>query len=103
MKRPIGDLNQLIRTVDAGARFTINDVRPEAASVKSILSDADDQYLAQLVAMIRSGKSAVVIVDTANDTLKYLFSNASRAGAVVMMGKVLESNGRRMEDGGAEA
>lgn len=100
MKKPNGDLNQLLRTLDSGARFTANDVKKKAAE-PTCLDDETDKYLVRLIRLIREGKRAVVIVETNQETTSYLFSNADRADAVSIMGRVLESTGRKMGDGGS--
>ena len=65
----------------------------------SVLAADDEAYLNRLVAAIRSGKRAVLIVEDSDDKLKYMFSNASRAEAVSMLGKVIEATGRRLANG----
>ena len=46
-----------------------------------------------------SGRRAVLIVEDADERLRYMFSNATRAEAVTMLGKVVEATGRRIADG----
>lgn len=105
MKQPNGDLNQLLRTAEAGSRFTVNDVRgpsQETAPVVtgSALAPEDEAHLGKLLAIIRSGKRAVIIVDDPdNEKLKYMFSNASRVEAVTMLGRIVEETGRRLSEG----
>ena len=41
----------------------------------------------------------MLIVEDSDDKLKYMFSNASRAEAVSMLGKVIEATGRRLANG----
>jgi hypothetical protein len=41
----------------------------------------------------------VLIVEDADERLRYMFSNATRAEAVTMLGKVVEATGRRLADG----
>ena len=65
----------------------------------SVLAPEDEAYLNKLIAAIRAGKRAVLIVEDSDDKLKYMFSNASRAEAVSMLGKVIEATGRRLANG----
>ncbi|MDQ6823285.1 MAG: hypothetical protein M3Z07_02170 [Candidatus Eremiobacteraeota bacterium] len=65
----------------------------------SVLTPEDEAYLIELVASIRLGKSAVLIVADSDDKLKYMFSNSTRAEAVSMLGKVIEATGRRLASG----
>jgi len=65
----------------------------------SVLTPEDEAYLTDLIAAIRTGKSAVVIVADSDDKLKYMFSNSTRAEAVSMLGKVIEATGRRLASG----
>jgi len=65
----------------------------------SVLASEDEAYLNKLIAAIRAGKRAVLIVEDSDDKLKYMFSNASRAEAVSMLGKVIEATGRRLANG----
>ena len=65
----------------------------------SVLTPEDEASLNDLIAAIRSGKSAVVIVADSDDKLKYMFSNSTRAEAVSMLGKVIEATGRRLAGG----
>jgi ADP-dependent phosphofructokinase/glucokinase len=69
------------------------------ASAPSRLAAEDEAYLTRLVAAIRSGKSAVLIVEDSDEKLKYMFSNATRAEAVSMLGKIIEATGRRIANG----
>ena len=65
----------------------------------SVLASEDEAYLNKLIAAVRSGKRAVIVVEDSDDKLKYMFSNASRAEAVSMLGKVIEATGRRLANG----
>lgn len=65
----------------------------------SVLAPEDESYLNSLVASIRHGRRAVLIVEDADEHLRYMFSNATRAEAVTMLGKVVEATGRRLADG----
>ena len=65
----------------------------------SMLAPEDEVYLTSLVAAIRSGRRAVLIVEDADERLRYMFSNATRSEAVTMLGKVVEATGRRLSDG----
>ncbi|MGB8908539.1 MAG: hypothetical protein WCC84_07290 [Candidatus Cybelea sp.] len=65
----------------------------------SVLAPEDETYLSSLVASVRGGRRAVLIVEDADEHLRYMFSNATRAEAVTMLGKVVEATGRRLADG----
>lgn len=71
----------------------------ESRSGSTVLAPEDEAYLSKLIAAVRSGKRAVLIVEDSDDKLKYMFSNASRAEAVSMLGKVIEATGRRLANG----
>jgi hypothetical protein len=65
----------------------------------SSLAPEDEAYLNSLIESVRSGRRAVLIVEDADERLRYMFSNATRAEAVTMLGKVVEATGRRLADG----
>jgi hypothetical protein len=65
----------------------------------SILASEDEAYLSSLIASVRSGRRAVLVVEDADERLRYMFSNATRAEAVTMLGKVVEATGRRLAEG----
>jgi hypothetical protein len=65
----------------------------------SMLAAEDEAYLSSLIASVRSGRRAVLIVEDADERLRYMFSNATRAEAVTMLGKVVEATGRRIAEG----
>lgn len=65
----------------------------------STLAPEDEAYLSSLIDSVRSGRRAVLIVEDADERLRYMFSNATRAEAVTMLGKVVEATGRRLADG----
>ncbi len=71
----------------------------DACSEQSMLAPEDEAYLASLVSAVRSGRRAVLIVEDADERLRYMFSNATRAEAVTMLGKVIEATGRRIAEG----
>jgi len=77
----------------------INAVLRSLLGEPSALAPEDELYLTMLVNAVRGGKRAVLIVEDADDKLKYMFSNASRAEAVSMLGKVVEATGRRLATG----
>ena len=52
----------------------------------SVLAPEDETYLSSLI-------------EYADEHLRYMFSNATRAEAVTMLGKVVEATGRRLADG----
>jgi hypothetical protein len=66
---------------------------------ESALTPEDEAYLNSLIASIRLGRRSVLIVEDADERLRYMFSNATRAEAVRMLGKVVEATGRRLADG----
>lgn len=66
---------------------------------ESVLAPEDEAYLNSLIASIRLGRRSVLIVEDADERLRYMFSNATRAEAVTMLGKVVEVTGRRLADG----
>lgn len=65
----------------------------------SSLAPEDEAYLSSLIESVRAGRRAVLIVEDADERLRYMFSNATRAEAVTMLGKVVEATGRRLADG----
>jgi hypothetical protein len=66
---------------------------------QTTLAPEDEAYLTSLLAAVRSGRRAVLIVEDVDERLRYMFSNATRAEAVTMLGKVVEATGRRLADG----
>jgi hypothetical protein len=66
---------------------------------RSMLAPEDETYLTSLIASVRSGRRAVLIVEDNDERLRYMFSNATRAEAVTMLGKVVEATGRRLAEG----
>ena len=85
------------RDINAVLKYLLSDGKD--AGVPSVLAPEDEAYLNKLVAAVRAGKRAVLIVEDSDDKLKYMFSNASRAEAVSMLGKVIEATGRRLANG----
>lgn len=65
---------------------------------RSQLSSDDEACLTSLITAVRGGRRAVLIVEEADERLRYMFSNASRPEAVTMLGKVIEATGRRLND-----
>ena len=65
----------------------------------STLAPEDETYLNSLIDSVRSGGRAVLIVEDADERLRYMFSNATRAEAITMLGKVVEATGRRLAEG----
>ena len=72
---------------------------PADSAEQTMLAPEDEAYLTSLVAAVRAGRRAVLIVEDADERLRYMFSNATRAEAVTMLGKVVEATGRRISDG----
>ncbi len=70
----------------------------EDVSERSMLAPEDETYLSSLIASVRCGRRAVLIVEDADERLRYMFSNATRAEAVTMLGKVVEATGRRLAE-----
>ena len=66
---------------------------------QSVLAPEDEAYLSSLIDAVRLGRRAVLIVEDADERLRYMFSNATRVEAVTMLGKVVEATGRRLADG----
>ncbi|HEV2262599.1 MAG TPA: hypothetical protein VGR69_09975 [Candidatus Rubrimentiphilum sp.] len=88
------------RDINGVLKFLLSEGCEPALSLSgSVLAAEDEAYLNKLIAAIRSGKRAVLIVEDSDDKLKYMFSNASRAEAVSMLGKVIEATGRRLANG----
>lgn len=71
---------------------------PIEVADQSLLAPEDEAYLTSLISAVRSGRRAVLIVEDADERLRYMFSNASRSEAVTMLGKVVEATGRRLTD-----
>lgn len=65
----------------------------------SVLAPEDEAYLNSLITAVRLGRRSVLIVEDPDERLRYMFSNATRAEAVTMLGKVVEATGRRLADG----
>lgn len=87
------------RDINSVLKFLLSDGPGTTLSMPSVLAPEDEAYLNKLIASIRAGKRAVLIVEDGDDKLKYMFSNASRAEAVSMLGKVIEATGRRLANG----
>lgn len=94
------DTVELPRDIDAVLKRLLD--APPAREHDSQLTAEDESYLASLVCAVREGRRAVLIVEDADERLRYMFSNASRADAVTMLGKVVEATGRRLSDGDEE-
>jgi len=88
---------ELPRDMDAVLKRLLEPGRDGAE--QSVLAPEDEAYLNTLIASIRSGRRSVLIVEDADERLRYMFSNATRAEAVTMLGKVIEATGRRLTDG----
>lgn len=74
-------------------------LEPRSTDEETVLAPEDEAYLGSLIASVRAGRRAVLIVEDADERLRYMFSNATRAEAVTMLGKVVEATGRRLVDG----
>ena len=93
------DLNAVLRLLLTEQQSDTVDEPCVLAPEGSALAAEDELYLSDLVAELRSGKRAVLIVEDSDDRLKYMFSNATRAEAISMLGKVIEATGRRLANG----
>lgn len=87
---------EIPRDIDAVLKRLLD---PPRDGDQSILAPEDEAYLNSLITSIRSGRRAVLIVEDADERLRYMFSNATRAEAVTMLGKVVEATGRRIAEG----
>ncbi len=85
------------RDINAVLKYLLSEGTDAAAP--TVLAPEDEAYLNKLIAAIKAGKRAVLIVEDSDEKLKYMFSNASRAEAVSMLGKVIEATGRRLANG----
>lgn len=65
----------------------------------TMLAPEDEQYLRDSIALIRKGNRGIIIAQDDRGTLRYMFSNASRAQATAMLGKVIEATGKKMAEG----
>lgn len=83
--------------IDAVLKRLLERNRTRAES--SVLAPEDEAYLSSLIDAVRGGRRAVLIVEDVDERLRYMFSNATRAEAVTMLGKVVEATGRRLADG----
>jgi hypothetical protein len=72
---------------------------PSVGAEESVLAPEDEAYLNSLISSVRLGRRSVLIVEDADERLRFMFSNATRAEAVTMLGKVVEATGRRLADG----
>ena len=90
---------EIPRDIDAVLKRLLETSQPEARPHESQLTTEDESYLASLISAVRAGRRAVLIVEDADERLRYMFSNATRADAVTMLGKVVEATGRRLCDG----
>lgn len=73
--------------------------RSRSESGSSVLAPEDEAYLNDLIVAVRDGKRAIVVVEDGDERLRYMFSNATRCEAIGMLGKVIESTGRRLAEG----
>ena len=86
---------ELPRNIDDVLKRLLDGVSSEETST---LTAEDDAHLSALISALRSGRRAVLIVEDIDDNLRYMFSNASRAEAISMLGKVIEVTGRRLSE-----
>lgn len=87
------------RDIDAVLRHLLDASFETTTGSTSMLAPEDETYLTSLIASVRAGRRAVLIVEDADERLRYMFSNATRAEAITMLGKVVEATGRRLADG----
>lgn len=92
------DLVELPRDIDAVLKRLL-EPPSDMTVAQSMLAPEDEAYLMSLISAVRAGRRAVLIVEDADERLRYMFSNASRSEAVTMLGKVVEATGRRLTDG----
>lgn len=86
------------RDIDSVLKFLLGDGRGKEHG-SSVLAPEDEAYLTKLIAAVRAGKRAVLVVEDNDEKLKYMFSNATRPEAMSMLGKVIEATGRRLASG----
>ncbi len=99
MVQPEDNIVEIPGDLDAVLKRILNGSRPAVAKGdRSILAAEDEAYLASLVDAVRTGRRAVLIVEDVDERLRYMFSNASPAEAVAMLGKVTEATGRRIAE-----
>ena len=89
---------ELPRDIDAVLKRLL-EAPSDMTVAQSMLAPEDEAYLTSLISSVRAGRRAVLIVEDADERLRYMFSNASRSEAVTMLGKVVETTGRRITDG----
>jgi hypothetical protein len=89
---------ELPRDIDAVLKRLL-EAPADTHIAQTMLAPEDEAYLMTLIAAVRAGRRAVLIVEDADERLRYMFSNASRSEAVTMLGKVVEATGRRLVDG----
>jgi hypothetical protein len=82
MKAP-RDPNDLLRTLHDEA---------------TVLDSADEATLRHMIAQIRAGKHAVIIIENEPDKLLYMFATGNRPRAIQMMGTVIESTAKKLRD-----
>jgi hypothetical protein len=92
------ELVEIPRDIDAVLKRLL-EAPADMNVTQTMLAPEDEAYLMSLIAAVRSGRRAVLIVEDADERLRYMFSNASRSEAVTMLGKVVEATGRRLVDG----
>jgi hypothetical protein len=92
------DLVELPRDIDAVLKRLL-EAPSDMTVAQSMLAPEDEAYLMSLISAVRAGRRAVLIVEDADERLRYMFSNASRSEAITMLGKVVEATGRRISDG----
>jgi|GEM_PF-5974120 len=71
---------------------------PASNTPPSVLSTADEAYVAELLDLLRSGKPAFLVVEESKDRLKYISSNAGRADLIAMLLRVIETQARKLSD-----
>jgi hypothetical protein len=95
--RFLEEVVEVPRDIDAVLKQLL-EVRSDSNG-QTMLSPEDEAYLNSLLSAVRLGRRAVLIVEDADERLRYMFSNATRSEAVTMLGKVVEATGRRISDG----
>jgi hypothetical protein len=95
--RAMEDIVEIPSDIDAVLKRLLSPVID--SNEQSMLAPEDELYLNSLIASIRSGRRSVLIVEDVDERLRFMFSNATRAEAMTMLGKVVEATGRRLAEG----
>lgn len=58
------------------------------APVESVLDPEDEEYLQKVIALVRSGKPAVLLVEETRNSVRWMLSQTSRPQAISMMARI---------------